>query len=274
MSTVLIKQIPDDYSEATGLAKYNRSRMPGCKDIFQAAQRADDTYVTGLDAKLEETYGKDLNKDFSKTSSFWGDFSVIIEADKPKIFNTNNALDTIALKMLIANRYVAPDKESISNPKYWSAQYYAYTEEQESAEEISSYKKRDAARAKLLEISENKDKMLLYGQYLEGIKYNEKFKEDTLYKMLRVYIDDKDLKNANNFLEALKMSVEELQQKIVVDKALKRDLIRKVNVGNKKYVYQYGQITVGNTLPEVYTNLATPDFAPEFMSLKNEVEKR
>ena len=49
MSTILIRQIPDDYADSTGLAKYNRSRMPGCKDRFSVALNTDGRYLTNLD---------------------------------------------------------------------------------------------------------------------------------------------------------------------------------------------------------------------------------
>ncbi len=288
MSTVLIRQIPDDYSDSTGLSKYNRSRMPGCKDVFQVALNVDGRFITGIDEDgygvkaddrekikaLRESLEKRTSKDLKGNSEFWETLRITIDADKPKIFNTENPLDYISLKALIANKYVAPDKESISNSEYRDSQYYAYTEETEAAEEISTRKKRDKALVLLLDISDNKDKMLLYGQFLEGIKYSDKFKEDTLYKMLRAYIEDKDIKNAINFLDVANKPVEEIHQKIIIDKALKQRLIVKSSIGNKKQVYQYGQITLGSTIEEVYKNLSLPDFAPELMSIKNELENK
>lgn len=289
MATIQIKQIADDYAEATGLAKYGRSRMPGCKDVFMAKVNGDSRRITGIDEEgygvdrerrekllllrtsLEKRLGKNL--DASSNNEFWEDFTVEIYSDKPKVFNTENALDDLAYRMLIANRYIAPSKEDASNPLYRDAQYYAFTEEGEIQEEISSRKKKDKALSELYLIGENKEKMLLYGQYLEGLKYHSKLGENTLYTMLRTFIEDKELKNANNFLALLKMPVEEIQQKIIIDKALKQRLIAKVSIGNKKHAYQYGQITVGNSIEEVYKNLSLPDFAPELIALKNELDK-
>lgn len=274
MSVYLVKQIPDDYAEETGLAKYNRSRMPGCKDEFQAYyDESTGRYTTGLTDEYSESISKN-GKDYSVGSDFWKSFKVVFDSDRPKVFNTEKLIDNISLKMLIANKYVAPDKEAIINPEYKDAQYFAYTEESEAKDEISASKKRALAVAKLLEISENKQKMLLYGQYLEGIKYSEKFKEDTLYKMLSVYINDKEINNTVNFLKALELSVEQIQQKIIVDKALKQRLIQKVNIGNKKQVYQFGNVTLGSTIEEVYTNLSAPDFAPELLTIKKELENK
>lgn len=287
MSIVQIKQIPDDYAESTGLAKYNRSRMPGCRDGFQASVNIDGRFVTGIDdeaygvtrEKAEKLKEKRVNlekltgKKLDALSDYWETFLVEIYADSPKTYNLDNAVDYISYNLLIANRFVAPTKDDAFTAAYKDAQYYAFTEEGEADEELTVRKKRDKALSALLGISENKEKMLLYGQYLEGIKYSDKFSPDTLYKMLRTYIDDKDVKKSLNFLNALEISVEEMQQKIIVDRALKQRLISKVGTGSKKQVYQYGQVTLGSTLEEVYKNLSSPDFAPELMALQNELRK-
>lgn len=288
MATILIKQLPDDYSEATGLSKYNRSRMPGTSDRFSAALNTDGRFVTNLDEEaftvtsekfeevkaLRESLSKRIGKDLSGTSKFWEDFEIRILSDKPKVFNTENPMDVVSLAVLIANRYVAPDKESANTVEYKDAQYYAYTEEGEVSEEMSARKQRDKALGELLTISENKEKMLLYGQYLEGLKYTSKLTVDTLYKMLRAYIEDKELSNSKKFLQAIKEPVEKLQVKAIVDKALKQRLIAKTSIGNKQFVYQYGQVTIGSELEEVYRNMALPDFAPELLKLKKDIETK
>lgn len=290
MSKVLIRQIADDYSEATGLAKYNRSRMPGCKDQFAVAPNTDGRYLTGLDEEsylvrdasekeriksLRESLEKKVGKDLSGTSEFWESFKVIIDADNPKIFDTENPMDLISLTTLIANKNVAPTKEDISNPTYKDAQYYAYTEEGEQEEKVVTRKVRDKALAELYNIGEDESKMRLYGQYLEGAKYSsEKLNKDTLYQMLRAYIEEgKDTKQAKNFLEVLKIPVEEIQQKVIIDNAVRRTLIKKVKTGMKTFTYQYGQVTLGNNLEEVYLNLSLPNFAPELLSIKKELER-
>ena len=288
MSVVLIRQIPDDYSESTGLSKYNRSRMPGCKDIFSPALNTDGRFSTNID---EDAHNVDINKreeirelrlsleqktgkDLKGTSDFWKDFHVVISSDKPRMFDTTNPMDFISLQVLIANKDVAPTKEDAYTADYRDAQYYAYTEESEDAEEISNRKKRDKAISHLLSVSEQKDKLLLYGQYLEGLKYTSNLNVDTIFKMLRAYIEAKDINNSNNYLSVITKPIEELQIKTLIDRALKQRLIRKTGVGSKKQVYQYGQVTVGTTIEEVYKNLASPDFAPELMAIKKELEHK
>lgn len=288
MSTILIRQLPDDYSGATGLAKHNRSRMPGTTDVFSAAINTDDRFLTNIDEEsflvphikkedvkaLRENLERKLGQDLTGKSSFWRTFEVRILSDKPKIFNTENPLDLLSFNMLLANRYIAPSKEAASTPEYKDSQYYAYTEEGEITEEVSIRKQRDRAIGALLTISENKEKMLLYGSYLEGLKYTNKLGTETLYKMLRAYIDAKEIKNSLNFLNILKEPLENIQAKTIVDKAVKQRLISRTNIGNKKYVYQYGQITVGSNLEDVYKNMVLPDFAPEFVAIKKELEDK
>lgn len=286
MSKVLIRQIPDDYAVSTGLSKYNRSRMPGTRDVLVASEDGG-RYITGLDEEavkdsVESEKIKELRlqleektkKDLSATSDFWTTFAVLIESDKPKTFNTERPMDLIALKMLYANHFVAPSFEESSNPVYKNSNYYAYTEESEAKKEMSNRKQGDLAIAKLSEIAEDKDRLLLFGQYLEGAKYISTFGVDTLYKMLRAYIEDvKSPDNVKHFLNAFDADVEEIQRKIIIDNALRKNLIKKVNVGGKKHVYQYGQVTVGANVQDVYKNLALVDYAPELAAIQKALEE-
>lgn len=264
-----IKQAPDDFAESTGLAKYGRSRMPGCFDSYQAGKTRDGKYITGLTNEEVEALSTP-SMDLSPNSDFWKSFMVTIVSDSPRVFNGANPIDYISYKLLVANNYVAPDKESLDDYTYANAAYYAYVQADEDAKEISSTKKKDKARSLLLDIADNKEKMLLYGQYLEGIKYDSKLHEPTIYKMLRQYIDE-NVENVNLFLSLFDKSPQELQAKILIDKALKRKLIKKTQSGKGKHIYQYGQVTLGNTIEEVYRNLASVEFAPELSSIQKEL---
>jgi hypothetical protein len=275
MALYLIRQAPDDYADSTGLSKYERSRMPGCTDVCQAYyDEGRGEYHTGLSDDEARVYGEKIHRDLSKSSDFWKTYSVSIYADEPPKFNTDLPVDVVAYKMLLANGYVAPSKEHLSRAEYRNTQYYAFTAEGEVKEEVRNSKQRDKALAKLVTIADNKDKLVLYGQYLEGLKYNEKMHEDTLYNQLRAYVMAKDLQNAKNFLAAFDKSAEEMQRKVIVDRALKARLITINKVGGKsgKNVYQYGQVTLGSKIEDVYANLAKVDFAPELMAIKEELE--
>ena len=266
-----IKQAPDEFAESSGLSKYGRSRMPGCVDTFQAALDSSGRFITGLTDEDVEKLSTPYN-DYSNTSNFWKTFAVIIPADDVKSFNSSNPIEYVGYKMLVANGYVAPNKEALYEPQYSKSLYYSYSQDYEDAQEMSNVKKKDKAKSLLLEISDDKERMVLYGSYLEGIKYSSKFNEDTLYKMLRAYID-KGIKETQSFIDVFEKDIVELQSKIFIDKALKRRLIKKANIGRGKYAYQYGQVTLGDTIEEVYKNLTSPELALELKSIQDKLSE-
>jgi hypothetical protein len=287
MQTATIRQIPNEFAENIGLDKYNKSRLPGTKERLQAALNTDGRFITGIDEesflvpkedkekikeirlRLEKTTGNDL----SGTSSFWTLFYVTISSDEDLVLNFNNAMHEISYNLLIANKYIAPDKDAISNPIYKDANYYAFKQEEEIKEEVSNRKLRDKAIGKLLTIETSKNKMALVGQYLEGLKYSDKLGEDTLYSYLRTYIEQPDVKYSKLFLEALEKPVEEIQRKLIIDKAFKARLIKSSKNG-KKTLYQFGQVTLGSSVEEVYKNLSDVTFSNELMALQNELENK
>lgn len=272
MTTYIIRQAPvDDYSDPTGLGKYGRSRMPGCRDTFQAAIDPSGKFITGLTEEETAAFSNSIY-DYGNTSDFWKTFNVVISSDNDKLLSSEVPIEYISYKMLIANGYVAPSKEALSDYRYKDAMYYVHVQEDEDAKELSSHKKKDKARALLLGIDDNKDKMLLYGQYLEGLKYNNRLGESTIYKMLRSYIDS-SVGNAINFIELFDKPIEELQTKIIIDKALKRRLIVKNQLSKGNIAYQYGQVTLGGSIEELYKNLANIEFASELKQIKDELDK-
>lgn len=290
MQTVTIKQIANEFAESIGLDKYNRSRLPGTKERLQVSENTDGRFITGIDEKtfllqnnpelaskveatrlrLEAATGKDL----SGTSPFWRTFYVTISSDEDLVLNFANAMHEVAYYALVANKYIAPDKDAISNPVYKDANYYAFTEESEIEEETNNRMIRDEAVVKLVGIKNNKNKMVLIGQYLEGIKFNDRLGENTLYTLLRSYIEQKDLKFARLFLSALELSTEEMQRKLLIDKAFKSRLIKTSKLANKKTIYQFGQVTLGSSIEEVYTNLADTKFSNELILIQNALENK
>lgn len=287
---VIVKQIPDDLATLTGLHKYNRSKMPQTGDFLQAAVE-NGRAVTGIDEESDEinkifnkekreeakaealTLRQNLErllggKDLSATSSFWETFGVRLSSDSDLILNKSVALDVIRYNMLIANGYAAPDKDSTGDPQYRNAKYYCYVEQRANDEEISTQRIRDKARSELLKLSESDDRMVLIGQYLEGDKYKTGMRPNTLYKMLSDFINDvREPDNLKRFTKAVNTSIEDLQFKIIVDRAIKKKAIK-----FKDGYYQRGQVTLGKNALSVYENLKKPEFANEFLSLKEELE--
>ena len=105
--SIKIKQIPDDYAESTGLAKYNRSKMPKCLDRLAPAVNRDGRFITGFDegsldiAKMQNPSEKEEKRkelesirtflekstglDLSGTSPYWQTYTVELNSDD-KIF--------------------------------------------------------------------------------------------------------------------------------------------------------------------------------------------
>lgn len=289
---VIIKQIPDDYAAMTGLHKYGRSKMPKTFEFLQVGLGPDGRALTGIDEeaysvnsiadpearekKKEELLALRLSlqkltqKDLSATSNYWDSFGIHLSSDSDLILNKNNPQHVIIYHAMIANGYAAPDYASASHPHYRNAKYFCFVEERANKEEVNVTRAKDKARAKLVEISENHDLMVLIGQFLEGDKYKAGMSDDTLYKMLSNYIEDKkDSDNIKRFVKAVSTPIEDLQFKIVVDRAIKKKIIR---YDAKSGLYQRGQVTLGKTPMDVYSNLRSPEYATEFLSIQNDME--
>lgn len=288
--TVTVKQIPDDYAALMGLDKYNRSKMPKTFEYLQPGISPDGRYLTGFDedsmairqlpdSKRKEKYEKTKEfreslqrltgiPDLSGTSTYWETYGVKLSADSDLILNGQNPADLIKYCVLIANRFAAPDYNSSSQPEYNQTKFYLSTKEKVEAETVTAQKIKDNARSRLFEIAEDKERMVLIGQYLEGDVYKPNMSLNTLYKMLSDFIENmREVENRKKFVKAMDTPVEELQFKITVDRALKKKIIK-----NKDGYYQRGQVTLGRNPSEVLSNLRKPEFAHEFLSIKDELD--
>lgn len=290
---VTIKQIPDDGNgTAYGLSKYNRSRFPGCLDRYEPSLLPDGRYVTGLDEdgydvfmikddslreekitdikNTKASLEKLLRKDLSATSDFWETFYVGISTDQDLILSRFNPADILKYHVLVANGFAAPSQEYIGHPLYKDARYYCHVEEVEAQEKVSNQKLRDKARAELSKISDNKDKMLLVGKYLDSGKFKNNMLPDTLYGILSDYLDNrKEPENVDKFLKATKLPVEDLQFKISVESAIKKKIIK-----YKEGQYTRGGVNFGRTPLEVIQNLKLPEYAQEFISIYEELNEK
>lgn len=284
--TIEIRQKPDEQAKQTGLAKFDRSKYPGCNEAFAVAEYQG-RYITGIDPdgydvarikdpeerlkeksdrkELLEWLESQLNRDLSATSPFWEDFKTTMSTDNALVLSKHRPIDVISFYAMVANGDIVPSKAQVSDPLYRNCKYYAHFQEQEISEDVSIQKKRDKARAKLAEISEDKDLIVLIGQYLEGPKYNKKLTSDTLYTMLSTYIN-KDKKQLAAFIKATTMPIADVQFKVNIDTAVKRGIIKMTN----KY-YQRGETTFGKTLDEVYKTLSKPDYARDYLQITEEL---
>ena len=289
--TIVIKQIPDEFAALTGLDKHNRSKMPGTIEMLQPGIGPDGRFVTGFDEdcmavqqirddKKREEKREEVRKfreslqratgisDLSGTSSYWETYKVIIRADEDLILNGANASDIVKYCILVANRFAAPDQDSAAAPEYLQTKYYCYRKERIDEETVSAQKAKDKARAKLLEISDDKERLVLIGNYLEGNKYKVTMSPSTLYRMLSDYIEDpKETENRRRFLKATEAKVEDLQFKVTVDLAIKKKVIR-----HEKGYYTLGGKILGKNAADVLSNLKLPEFADAFLQIRDEIE--
>lgn len=290
--TVKVKQAVDDYAVASGLAAYKRSRMPRCFDILHAAPGFDGRFLTGLDEgssllnriedskkreakrqeikELRESLESATGEDLTGKSSFWETFAVEMSTDKDLTLNRENPLDVVKYHMLIASQYVAPNFDDLGEPMFRNCKYYMFTEEVDTKVKAVDRKKFDKAKAALYNMSEDLDRMTTIGEFLEGQKYDKKgMNIEMSYNMLSDYIEDK--KNPDNierFIKAVAKKPDEIQIKIVVDRALRGRIITQLNG-----VYSYGTSNLGKTATDIVNNLKKPEFAADYLAIKDEVSK-
>jgi hypothetical protein len=287
---VLIKQIPDEYAVFTGLHKYGRSKMPQTVEGLQAAEYGGRA-ITGLDEDaiavnsikdpvekqskkdeikaLRESLEQLLQKDLRATSPFWETFTVSISSDSDLVLNKTNPLHVVMYHMLIANGYVAPDKDSASKPDFRFAKYYCHVTDRVQEEEATVRIARDRIKAKLVGLYDEPERLLLIGKYLEGDKYKKGMSPKTLYNMLSTFVENpKEPNNITLFAKAVEVSVEDLQYKITIDRAIKKKVIK-----NKSGYYQIGEVTLGKSPNDVYENLKRPEFFSEFMAIQDQIEE-
>ena len=286
---VIVKQIPDDYATMTGLHKYNRSKMPKTVEFLQVGIDVDGSYITGLnedsieinkisdpiarEEKREEVKSlrlfleQKLKKDLSSTSAFWETFGVQLSSDSDLILNKANALHQVMYNALVANHYLAPDQESASLPQFRNAKYYAFVAERADEEAAVDKLSKAKASSELLKLYDNPDHLLLIGQYLEGDKYKAGMTPKTLFNMLSTYVESKDADNMKRFMKAVTLDVQDLQFKITIDRAIKKKVIQ-----HRNGVYQRGASNFGKSILDVYKNLTKPEFASDFLQIKEEVE--
>ena len=287
---VEVKQLPDQSATSIGLDKHNRSKLPGTFDMMQPAKGQDGRWITGIDEesgyinaiqdkeekarlkkqtlelrlKLEEITNVNLK---ATNDEFWSKYVVILKDNFS--LNLDIPFDKLKYYVLISNGYAAPEYGVTGSPEYINTKYYISRKEEEVADKMTTKKAKDKARAKLLELSENKKRLFVIAQYLLGDRVKEQMSEDTLYSEVSNFIDDKkEAGNVKLFLDAVSKDISAIQYKIIVDKAIKKNIIR-IRDG----YYQRGNATYGKNVKEVLDYLSNIENANEFASLKEEVDE-
>lgn len=290
MTTIEIKQIPDESAAGVGLSKYNMSKFPNCYDSFQAGIGVDGRWITGLDEdsrlinqipdqllksqKKEEILKRRLELenitglDLSAKSSFWD--SYFIKINGRKILNFDNPRDRIDYYVLIANNYVIPDINDASHPKYAGCKFYlSRTEEEESSKAVKA-KEKNKCIVLLEAMSENKPRLTLVCKFLFGSLIKAEASADSLYNLLYNFIEeDKKGERVRQFLKVAERTTEELNFKISVDEAIRYGVIR-----YREGYYQRGNATYGRTLDDTVTYLSKIENTAEFASIIEETNEK
>jgi len=223
--------------------------------------------------KERESLERLLGVDLTPGSTYWNDYYIILD-DEEVDLDFSNPLDRVRERFLIANGYVAPSFEDIENDeRYHNTIFYIFREAEESTKSIEKTKLEDKAKASLYSLYEdNPAKLTIVAQYLLGHALNADVKSDVAYTKLRDYIEttDKNKKKINlaSFIDAVSKSPEEMATKIILDKAIKRQIVKA-----RGGIHRRGEVILGNTYAEALDYLLSVENSGELNSLNKEVEK-
>ncbi len=296
MSTniIEIKQSPDLSAQSVGLAKYNRSKMPGCWEILQAGIGRDGRWITGLDEKsiaikqigdpevrektqkevqarresLELLTGYDLSADSKNTH--W-ERAIIKLSDKTTL-DLNNPNDVITYHLLLANNFAAPEIAVTDTPDFVNSKFYMSRTEEEAINISNRTREKDKAISKLFSMYDNKNRLTLVAKYVIGASIKDTMSVDTLYNTVSSFIKDPEDKKGSNvrkFLEAADKTIEDLNYRITAIEAIKLNILRQ-----REGLYQRGNITYGKDINKVTEFLADPKNSLELESIIEEIREK
>lgn len=217
---------------------------------------------------LERLLGVELNPN----SSFWNKFFIGL-SDEEIILDPANPMDRIKEKFLVANRYVAPSLEAISeDEEYMNCIFYMYRETEEIAKSVQKQRKLDKATGKLSTLfEENPGKLKMIASYVFGFDVQSNLTPEKAYKKLSEFLQEKDVtkqkKNIDLFLSGVEKKPEELQTKMIFDKAVKKRIITV-----KGGVYRRGEVFFGSNYEEAVENLGSVEMNGELLSLIKQVD--
>lgn len=287
---VEIKQHPDLTASSIGLDKYNKSKLPGTFEILYVAKGSDGRYLTGIDpdslsinsisdnelkeskkeelSKIFDEMTKLLNVDLSATNNdYWSKFQISLRDNLS--LDLSNPKQRLQYYVLVASGYAAPELGLVGSPEYLNTKYYVSRKEEEAKGRTVTLKEKDKAKAELLKLSENTNRLTLVAKFLLGVqKIKEGMSPDIIYEELSKFIDNpKEKRNVSLFIDAATKGIESLQYKLTIDEAIRKNIIR-VREG----YFQRGNATYGKSLKESIEYLSKVENSGEFASLKEEVD--
>lgn len=289
MEKVVIKAVPNPENPQLAL------KYVGAKDYITPGTGPDGKIITGLDEnaldiirmedagekkKLQASIKKEreelerlLGRELDVTSDFWDEFFFIVEDGVT--LDPTNPMHRVVEKFLIANKKVAPNEEAIedSEGEYSNCLFFFYREEEEVDKTAKNSLKKDRAVAKLVNANENSpERLVKIYSYLFGYDAKNEVSPTQAYVKIKEMLDVTDkntlTQNIEKVLAVLNLKPEELNTKLVLDKAIKKRIVT-----TKGNIYRRGDIILGNDYDEALDYLMSPENSAELVSLKKEVDK-
>lgn len=289
MEKVTIKAIPNPENPQLAL------KYVGAKDYITPGTGPDGKLITGLDEnaldiirmedatekkkvqaaikKEREELERLLGRDLDTASDFWDDFYFVIEDGV--ILDPTNPMHRLIEKFLIANKKVAPDQEATEDAEgeFQNCLFFFHREEAELDKAAKNSLKKDKAVAKLFTLSENHpDRLVKVYSYLFGYDAKIEVSPSQAYIKIKEMLEVTDklvlAQNIEKVTAALDLKPEELNTKLVLDKAIKKRIVT-----TKGNIYRRGDIILGNDYDEALEYLMSPENSAELVSLKKEVDK-
>lgn len=283
MATVLIKELSDPNEINFGLEKEGRTKLPGCGDYVQPAQR-NGKWLTGLDEAAPEVIAKGIaevervraereelerltGKDLSPTNdNYWE--NVLIPINRNIAFDDTNPEHRIQLAALRARKNVAPNPD-VSKGEYPGVKYYLTRPEEESGYRLKPKKEKAEALARLVDLMKDTNKARILARTL-GFSVGSETSPETMYEMFYNYIDRFPKENTIKlFNEQMDRPIVELQVELSFDEAYNKGLII-----NDKGTFRRGNLALGRTKKEAVNKLLTVEFSGELEMLLAELNER
>lgn len=182
----------------------------------------------------------------------------------------NRPRDKFYYKALIASGYVAPDKESLYDPKFLGALYYfSKPKEDESTRQVVSKIKNEIG-AKLTIYEENKVWLLAVSHKL-GLPTGTELSKNILYLQLDDYKTKiKSQADATKIKTLINTAPEDLEYDFIIEKGSQLGLI--IVAPDKSRMID--GVVVGTTIDDLKTNLKQDRYLDSYVSLRNKVYQK
>lgn len=291
-----IKEVPDLSASVINLQKYKKSKIPGTFDIQYIGKGPDKRWLTGIDEQAydllqlatkgpkgeEELKAKQkeitaLRKELQiklgvadlspANDEYWSKYRVFLHILKS--IDLDNPQHQLAVRVMIANRFIMPDLSYRTNPAYLRTKFYLHDEVVEAAREAANTADKDKAFAELYNLFKTENpklhaigKLIFRGRPIAGMAFS------TLYNQFKMWLGGEiKQENSRQFIEYLEMNNDILSVRDTMLTASERGLLV---TRNKKL--HYGETALGRTLEEVYSNMLKDEYAVVFQMIQEDVE--